>query len=60
MAVSAMKPSSTDVQEIAAHSSALSQPAAIYNMGGMRVNEMKRGVNIVRMSDGTVRKIVKK
>ena len=60
MAVSALKPSSTDVQEIAAHSSALSQPAAIYNMGGMRVNEMKRGINIVRMSDGTVRKIIKK
>ena len=34
-------------------------PAAIYTIDGKRVGSMQRGVNIVRMSDGTVRKIVR-
>ncbi len=35
-------------------------PAEIYNINGHRLREMTTGVNIVRMSDGSVRKIVKK
>ena len=60
MAVSAMKPSSTDVQEIVAHSSPLSHPTIIYNMNGMRIHEMQHGLNIIRMPDGTTRKVMKK
>ena len=33
-------------------------PVAIYTIDGKRTGSMQRGVNIVRMSDGTVRKIV--
>jgi hypothetical protein len=31
---------------------------AIYSLGGHRMNGLQRGMNIVRMSDGTVRKVV--
>ena len=40
----------------ASHSEATSQPAAIYNMGGVRMQHMQRGLNIVRTPDGKVRK----
>lgn len=33
---------------------------AIYNLNGVRQNTMKRGINIVRYSDGSVRKVMKK
>ena len=33
---------------------------AIYNISGQRINEMQKGVNIVRMSDGTTVKVLKK
>ncbi len=33
---------------------------AIYSTDGTRLNAMQKGVNIVRMSDGTVRKVVRK
>ncbi len=32
----------------------------IYDMNGAEQTELKRGVNIIRMSDGTVRKVIKK
>ena len=32
---------------------------AVYGLDGKRRNSMKRGINIIRMSDGTTRKIVK-
>ena len=32
---------------------------AIYNINGQQVREMQKGINIVRMSDGTVKKIMK-
>ena len=34
--------------------------AAVYTLGGQRVNSMVRGINIVRMSDGSVRKLLVK
>ena len=34
-------------------------PVAVYSVGGQRTNGMKKGLNIVKMSDGTIRKIMK-
>ena len=31
-----------------------------YDVSGYRKNKASRGLNIIRMSDGTVRKVVKK
>jgi hypothetical protein len=36
------------------------QPSAIYTLDGRLVSQLQRGLNIVRMSDGTVRKIMVK
>ncbi len=36
----------------------LSAPAAVYDTSGRRLKEQKRGLNIMRMTDGTVRKQV--
>lgn len=33
--------------------------SAIYNAAGVRVSSLKKGINIVRMSDGTIKKILK-
>ena len=33
---------------------------AIYNISGVRLNEMQRGINILQMSDGTTRKVIVK
>ncbi|MBQ2950332.1 MAG: chitobiase/beta-hexosaminidase C-terminal domain-containing protein [Prevotella sp.] len=35
-----------------------STPSAIYNVNGMRINSLQRGLNIVKMSDGTAKKII--
>jgi len=40
--------------------SATVAPAAIFNANGARVNAMQKGVNIVKMTDGTVRKVIVK
>ena len=32
---------------------------AVYDIDGRRTHSMKRGLNIVRMSDGTTRKVMK-
>ena len=34
--------------------------AAIYNLKGMRLNALQKGVNIVRMSDNTIKKVMVK
>ncbi len=34
--------------------------ATIYNLNGHRINSLQRGINIIRMNDGTVRKVVVK
>ena len=36
------------------------QPAEIYSIDGKRLGEMTKGLNIVRMSDGSVRKVIRK
>lgn len=36
-----------------------SSKSAIYNASGVQQNGMKKGVNIIKMSDGTVKKVVK-
>ena len=33
---------------------------AIYNMNGIRINKMQRGLNIIRYSDGTTKKVILK
>ena len=33
---------------------------SIYSLSGMRLQQMSRGINIVRMADGTVKKILVK
>ena len=35
-------------------------PAGIYNLQGMRLPALRRGVNIVRLPDGSTRKVVRK
>ena len=35
-------------------------PAAIYSINGTRISNMQRGINIVRMGDGSVRKVLVK
>ena len=47
------------IKDINAGTAADAVPAAYYNLQGQRVSEMTKGVNIVRMSDGSVRKIIK-
>lgn len=38
----------------------LSQPAAIYDLSGVRRQQMQHGLNIVRRADGTIRKVLVK
>lgn len=40
------------------NNSAIATPVAIYNISGARVGNLTKGVNIVKMSDGTVKKVV--
>ena len=35
-------------------------PAEIYSINGMQLNDFTQGVNIVKMTDGTVRKVIKR
>lgn len=35
-------------------------PVAVYSVTGVQTNELQRGVNIIQMSDGTVKKVIKK
>lgn len=36
------------------------ETAAIYDVNGVRQNSLSKGINIVKMSDGTVKKVIKK
>lgn len=38
----------------------MAKPEAIYNIDGIRMNGMAKGLNIIRMSDGSVKKVFKK
>lgn len=45
---------------IEANSNAVSAPAAIYNISGVKTSGLQKGVNIVKMSDGKVQKVIVK
>lgn len=45
---------------ISRHTSRIPYQAAVYTLDGRQTNSMQCGLNIVRMSDGTVRKVVVK
>ena len=51
-------PSSTAVEEISNAGSAA--PAEIYDVNGCRVQGLRRGLNLVRMPDGSVRKVIQR
>ena len=42
-----------------AHAASVAAPAAVFTVDGRQHSQMQRGVNIVRMADGTVRKLMK-
>ncbi len=46
----------TPVESI--ETAATATPVAIYNLSGMRLGTTQRGVNIIKMSDGTARKVI--
>lgn len=48
----------TDISEII--SSQKENDVEIYTLGGVKINDLQRGVNIVRMSDGSVKKVLKR
>ena len=51
--------SETDgVETLPTERPALLMKEGIYNINGVKMNELQRGLNIVRMSDGTVKKII--
>ena len=56
MALSALTAEASDVRDISLSEPDSDQPAAIYNMGGVRMQHIQRGLNIVRTPDGKVRK----
>lgn len=51
---------STSINEIDAEVLQEAVPTAYYNLQGQRVSNMTKGVNIIRMSDGSVRKVINK
>ena len=36
------------------------EPASVYSIDGSRIQTMQRGINIIRMQDGSVKKVLKK
>ena len=50
----------TDVQTVETSAPNAQQPSAIYDMQGVRQNDLKKGLNIIRQADGTTRKVVMK
>ena len=38
----------------------IAEPSDIYSLDGQRTEQLRKGVNIVKMSDGTVKKVVVK
>ena len=50
-------PESTAVNTVR---SAVSQSAATYDISGRKTESLKRGINIIRMNDGTIRKVMVK
>lgn len=50
----------TPIADAIVSANAESEPTAIYSIGGTRQQSLQRGMNIVRMSDGSVKKILVK
>ncbi len=50
---------STGISNVSS-AAAKAEPTAIYNLCGHRIGAMQKGVNIVKMSDGTTRKVLVK
>jgi hypothetical protein len=50
----------TYVENVTSHSRKESTMSEFYSIGGRRQNASQRGLNIIRMSDGTVRKVMVK
>ena len=49
-----------DIETAISNISVAKQPASYYNLKGENMSTLQKGVNIVRMPDGSVRKIVVK
>ena len=60
MALSRLTEDAADVRNVSASQSANNYPTVVFNMDGVRMQHMQRGINIVRMPDGSVRKIIRK
>ena len=50
----------TGIEDVATQSPVTAVPAGIYSINGTRLSAPQRGLNILRMADGTVRKIMVK
>lgn len=52
----------TGIEEITTDDNANTEvvPVAIYDLAGRRISQMQRGINIVRMSNGTTKKVLVK
>lgn len=50
----------TDAVAIAGVTTAKPATAAIYNAAGARINKLQKGLNIVRMADGSIKKVLVK
>lgn len=50
----------TAIEDVVSSQPAVAVPVAIYNMSGVQMPGLQKGLNIVRMSDGKVRKVMVK
>lgn len=48
-----------DAIEVVTSATSTATPAGIYSLSGVRMNNLQKGINIIRMADGTVKKIMK-
>ena len=59
MALSAHKSSSASGERNICGRGGSNTGTAIYNLGGMRIGQWQKGINIVRTTDGKVVKVMK-
>ncbi|MCR5130308.1 MAG: CotH kinase family protein [Prevotella sp.] len=60
MALSSLSAEATDIQQGCIDQPSTTQPAAIFDMRGMRLEHLQPGLNIIRTNDGKVRKVIKR
>ena len=61
MGLSRIKPSTTDIPSLQPTPDFAAQPTSVYSLGGVRQSAPSRkGITIIRMSDGSIRKVVTK